>query len=224
MLIHRLPAGQPVAVARSRCPSCGVALAARDLVPLVSYAVLGGRCRRCGAAIGRFHFAVELAAIAVVLAAVAIEPDPGRLWLDCGFGWALLTLGWIDGRHMLLPDALTLPLIPLGLLATLLRSPEDLTAHAAGAIVGYAAFRGIALAYRAWRGREGLGRGDAKLLAAAGAWVGLAALPTVIFGGALVSLVLAVLRSRGTGLRATLAVPFGQGLCLAAWAVWLLGV
>ena len=219
VLIDRLPVGRPVALARSQCDACGATLPPRDLVPLVSFWLLRGRCRMCGAPIRRFHLAVELVALGIAGAAVVAEPDASRLWLDCGLGWALLALGWIDARHMLLPDVLTLPLIPLGLLATLLRAPEETTEHAAAAALGYLAFRGIAAGYRRWRGREGLGQGDAKLLAAAGAWVGLEGLPWVVGLGALAALLLAVLRRRT--LHRMLAVPLGEGLCLAFWAVWL---
>ena len=92
---------------------------------------------------------------------------------------------------MLLPDALTLPLILAGLGATLLYDPADITEHAAAAAAGYLAFRAIEIAYRRLRGRDGLGQGDAKLMAAAGAWLGLAPLPTVVFMAAVFGLAIA---------------------------------
>ncbi len=220
VLIQRLPAGRPVALSRSACDACATRLAARDLVPVLSWIVLRGRCRSCGAAIGLFPPAVELAAMAVVGVAALLDDDPSRLWLDCALGWALLTLAWIDARHMRLPDILTLPLIPAGLIVALVRDPDELLDRTSATIVGYLAFRAIALGYRAWRGRDGLGQGDAKLLAGAGAWVGLALLADVVLGGAVITLGAALLRPGGK-LTAASAVPFGPGLCLALWLVWL---
>ncbi|MDO9712286.1 prepilin peptidase [Paracraurococcus lichenis] len=223
VLIRRLPEGRPVAWARSCCEACGGVLAARDLVPLASYLALRGRCRGCGAPIGGFHPAVELAALGLAaVAALAIPADAPRLWLACGLGWVLLALGWIDWERMLLPDLLTLPLIPAGLAVTLALAPQDLTAHALGAVLGYAAFRGLALLYRALRGREGLGEGDAKLLAVAGAWLGWPGLPDVVLLAALLGLALAGLQALRRGrLDAAARLPFGPCLALALWLLWL---
>ena len=91
-----------------------------ELIPLVSAAMLGMRCRWCRARIPVAHVAVELACLAIAAWAVLIAPDTLSVWLDCVLGWTLLTLAWIDWEHMLLPDALTLPLILAGLGATLL--------------------------------------------------------------------------------------------------------
>ena len=223
VLIRRLPEGRPVAWARSACEACGAAIAARDLVPLGSFLALRGRCRACAAPIAGFHPAVELAALGVAcLAALAVPDDPARLWAGCGLGWALLALAWIDWDHLLLPDALTLPLVPAGLAATLWLAPEALAAHAAGAALGYGAFRGFAWAYRRLRGREGLGRGDAKLFAAAGAWLGWEALPTSLLVAALAGLGMAgLLALRRGGLDPGARLPFGPCLAFAIWLCWL---
>jgi len=219
VLVRRLPLGMPVAMDRSHCEGCGAALAPRDLVPLISYAALRGRCRRCGRAIGRFHPAIELAALAV--AAWAVWADPDAAWPDCVLGWGLLALAWIDWDHMRLPDALTLPLIPAGLAVAWWEDPGLATDHATAAAAGYLLFRGIAWTYRRLRGREGLGQGDAKLLAVAGAWVGVAGLPWVLLGGALAGLLLAA--ARGHKALAGAPVPFGPPLALALWIVRLHG-
>lgn len=219
VLIARLPQGRPVALARSACPHCHRRLGPAELVPLLSYAVQRGRCRGCGAPIGRFHPAVELAATAVAACAVAADGQP---WWDCVLGWALLALAWIDWRHFSLPDALTLPLIPAGLLAACHTAPDTLGDHALGALTGYAAFRALALGYRVLRKREGLGHGDAKLLAAGGAWLGWQALPQVILLAALAGIALTLLRRpSGTRLSAATAVPFGPALALAIFALRL---
>ncbi|MBS0561861.1 MAG: prepilin peptidase, partial [Proteobacteria bacterium] len=127
-----------------------------------------------------------------------------------------------DWEHLLLPDALTLPLALGGLAATWALEPEALTDHAAAAALGYGALRLLGAAYRRLRGRDGLGQGDAKLVCAAGAWVGLAGLPWAITGaGALGLLMAAALRLRGTEIGTATRLPFGTPLALAIWLVWL---
>jgi len=183
VLIRRWPAGRPVAYGRSCCDHCGAPLAPRDLVPLVSWLLARGRCRRCKAPIGEFYPLVELAALGVVVWAGTLDTE-AALWLDCLLGWGLLTLAWIDAEHLLLPDILTLPLILFGLGAAWYLRWPPLVDAAAGAAVGYLSFRLLALAYRWLRGRDGLGAGDAKLLAAGGAWLGWQALGDVVLGAA----------------------------------------
>lgn len=222
VLVRRLPRGAPVAAARSACESCGAPLGPLDLIPLLSALVLRGRCRHCGARFAPFHWWIELAATAVAAIAVAVGGGPAAVWAGCLLGWTLLALGWIDLDHFRLPDVLTLPLLLAGLGVTVLLDPGDAYAHAAAAAVGYLLLRGLALGYRAWRGREGLGAGDAKLLAAAGAWVGPDGLPTVLLLAGLFGLALALtLRLRGQAMTATTALPFGPGLAAAMWLVWL---
>ncbi len=225
VLIRRLPAGQPIVLARSACAACGHRLGVRDLVPVVSYLVLRGRCRRCGAPIGVFLPAVELAAAAVALWAALTLTGPGWVWASCVLGWTLLALGWIDAGHMMLPDVLTQPLLLAGLGATLLLDPEDITDHALGAVAGYVVFRAVALGYRAWRGRTGLGGGDARLLAAAGAWLGWQALPWVVLEASVAGIAAAlVARLLGRRISGTTALPFGPFIAAAVWVVWLYGV
>ena len=224
VLIRRLPAGRPVALARSACEACGATLAAQDMVPLASFAALRGRCRACGAAIGWFHPAIELAAVLVAAWAASVDHAPGLLWAGCGLGWALLALAWIDCEHMVLPDALTLPLVLAGLGVTWLAAPSAIGDSALGALAGYLALRGLALGYRRLRGRDGLGEGDAKLLAASGAWLGWAALPRVVLIGAVAGLALAgVQAARGRRPHGATALPFGPCLALGTWLVWLYG-
>jgi leader peptidase (prepilin peptidase)/N-methyltransferase len=225
VLIRRLPAGQPIVLARSACAACGHRLSVRDLVPVVSYLVLRGRCRRCRAPIGVFHPAIELAALAVALWAALTLTEPGWVWASCVLGWTLLVLAWIDGGHMMLPDVLTLPLLLAGLGATLLLDPEDAADHALGAALGYFAFLGVAALYRAWRGRTGLGGGDAKLLAAAGAWLGWQALPWVVLEASVAGIAAALIsRLLGRRVSGTTALPFGPFIAAAVWLVWLYGV
>ncbi|HEY3912037.1 MAG TPA: A24 family peptidase [Stellaceae bacterium] len=222
VLVRRLPESRPIIWARSQCEGCGAALRPRDLVPLVSWLATRGRCRFCRIPLGHFYPAIELAAVAVALVAATVDGGAAA-WLDCLLGWWLLTLAWIDARHWLLPDALTLPLVLAGLIAALAFDSEGLLDRALGAAAGYLALRAIALLYRALRGREGLGEGDAKLLAASGAWVGASGLPQVVLIAALAGLIVAAgLRLAGFRLGPRSALPFGPFLALATWLVWLL--
>jgi leader peptidase (prepilin peptidase)/N-methyltransferase len=222
VLVVRLPASRTVVWGRSACEACHRRLAARDMIPIVSFLALRGRCRSCGTPIGRLHLWIELAALAVAASAAIRAPGPGALWADCVLGWGLLALAWIDARTQLLPDALTLPLLLAGLAATYWLDPAALGNHALAALLGYGAFALIALVYRLLRGRDGLGGGDAKLLAVAGAWLGVAPLPWVVLVAALLGLAgAAVLAARGQVMRATTALPFGPFLALAIWIMRL---
>jgi leader peptidase (prepilin peptidase)/N-methyltransferase len=223
VVIERLPAGRPVVLGRSCCDACGATLGVRDLVPLASWLARRGRCGHCGARLSAFYPAIELAALAVALSA-ALVLSGWLLLVSCALGWLLLTLAVIDLRHFLLPDVLTLPLIPVGLALAWLLDPGLVPGHMIGAAVGFASFALVGLAYRHLRGREGLGLGDAKLLAGAGAWLGWQALPGLVLIAAVSALALALAGALAGGrLSATTRVAFGSHLALAFWLVWLLG-
>ena len=130
----------------------------------------------------------------------------------------LAAASWIDARRLILPDVLTLPLIAAGLALAWLQPPE-LATRAIGAMAGFAAFALIAELYRRLRGRDGLGLGDAKLLAGAGAWLGWEALPSVVLIGAVAGLVFALLKRPA----ADRPIPFGPFLALGFWLVWRFG-
>jgi leader peptidase (prepilin peptidase)/N-methyltransferase len=136
----------------------------------------------------------------------------------------LLALSWIDWRHMILPDVLTLPLLLAGLGVALFLDPGNIVDHAAGAAIGYLLFIGVAWAYRRTRGRDGLGEGDAKLLAAAGAWVTWSGLAQVMLIAAVVGLLVALAGSlAGKKFGAQTALPFGPCLAVGIWLVWMYG-
>jgi leader peptidase (prepilin peptidase)/N-methyltransferase len=219
----RLPAGRPIVLARSACPACGRRLEAREMVPLLSWVASRGRCRTCGAAIDPIHPLVEALAVVVALWAwLALEPP--LAWAGTGLGWALLAAAAADVRHRVLPDAIVLPLAVAGLAATWAFDASAALDHVVGAAVGGFAFLAIREAYRALRRREGLGLGDVKLAAAAGAWVGWAPLPDVVLIAALGGLIIALVRwLGGAPLDRYARLPFGPFLCLGIWLVWLHG-
>jgi leader peptidase (prepilin peptidase) / N-methyltransferase len=218
----RIPEGRPLLWARSQCESCGHVLAARELVPLASFVWLKGRCLMCGAPIGAFSLVMELAAIAVVAWAATLEASTGIFVASCIFGWMLLLLAAIDWRVQLLPDLVTLPLALAGLAASFLLPLGPWRDHAIGAAAGFVALALIAWVYHRLRKREGLGLGDAKLLAAIGAWVGWQALPAVVLAGSVLGLLFALALSLyGLRLRMSDRLPFGVFLSAGGWLVWL---
>lgn len=210
---------------RSRCPTCAAPIRAADLVPVVSYLVLRGRCRSCGARIALRYPLVEIAGAAACLAALAVFGLSLEAALAAAFLLSLIALAAIDQETGYLPEALTLPAIALGLGANAFGLFATPLAAVIGAAAGYAAFFAIALGYRKVRGREGLGLGDAALFAAIGAWSGWGALAPTAFLAALTGLAgaLASALLAGRRLTATTALPFGPALAAAGAAMFLLG-
>jgi len=231
LLADRLPRGEPVALARSRCRACGGVLRWHELVPLVSWLAQRGRCRRCGATIPAGLVQAELVGLGFGLGAAFLAPTPLAALIGALFMWCLLALALADLRFFRLPDPLTAVLAVLGLGLMLAGDgsgwpawPERLADAALGAVAGGGSFLALRLGYRALAGREGMGLGDVKLMAGIGAGLGVAALPMVALLAGVSALVVAGLRAwrRGRGLRRTGRVPFGAFLALAAAAVWLL--
>jgi leader peptidase (prepilin peptidase)/N-methyltransferase len=222
-MVGRTAAGQGFVGGRSCCETCRHRLGPAELIPLVSYAIQRGRCRACGAPIRPFHLYIELAALLVPAAALLADEDGATLAAGCVLGWALLALGWIDSLTLRLPDALTMPLVLAGLAEALWLEPEAMTDRAWGAAIGYVSFRALAWGYRLLRGREGLGQGDAKLLAAAGAWVGAGMLAYVVLGAALAGLLFAgAMVLAGRRIDGSTRLPFGPFLAAGIWSVWLM--
>ncbi len=222
-ILMRWPREESVLAGRSRCDGCGRTLGALELVPILSWLARRGRCGTCGARIDARHVAIELAAAAIGLVAALAFPWPMAL-ATAVFGWWLLILAALDVEHHWLPDALTLPLIPAGLVVAWLALGPPLSDRLAGAVVGGLTLWLIALAYRAVRGREGMGGGDPKLMAGIGAWLGLFNLPFVLLGASLLGLLsIGAMAARGVQVNAVTRLPLGALLAVAAWAVWLAG-
>ena len=223
VLVKRLPRGEHVALSRSRAPCCGHVLGWRDLVPILSWLVLGRRCRFCRAPISPFYPAIEIAAtVAVAWGATVVSG--WIIWPTAILAWILLALALIDAEQGILPDVLTLPMIAAGLGAAWLIAPVGIAYHLAGAAAGYLAFEAVRHTYRWVRGWEGLGKGDSKLLAASGAWVTATGLPSVVLYASVAALICALFRrADGKDVTARTAFPFGPFLALGTWAVWLYG-
>lgn len=223
VVVARIPAGESVARGRSACPACGHRLGWRDLVPLVSWLLQRGTCRYCGQAVSWTYPAIELAALGVAVWSLAVTPG-WLAWVSSALGWCLIALAVIDARHLLLPDEITLPLIPAGLAVAWAVDPSRLLDHAVGAAAGFLIVSGLRWAYAKVRRREGIGLGDAKLLAAAGAWVSWEGVPGVLLVGAAAALVGHVAWALQDG-RGVLGreLPFGPYLAGALWIIWLYG-
>lgn len=229
VIVIRIPLGEGIIAGRSKCRSCGHKLNALDLMPFFGWFFLGGKCRYCGKPISPIYPILEWAALGVFFWAY-FQVLPGYLWAGCLLGWVLITLSAIDMRHYLLPNSLTLPLIFLGLGFTGFYFPESLFDAIVGAVAGYGLFAFIRWAYLHFRHIEALGLGDAKLLAAAGAWVGWQGLPNIILLASVMGLLVGVIffamgkRSSVNGQSLhRMKLPFGPFLALAFWLTWLYG-
>jgi len=221
-ILVRWPAGRSVAGGRSACDVCGAALGPLELIPLLSWLVRRGRCRRCGAAIDPRHVAIELAAALIGLVAALAHPLPLAL-VTAMLGWWLLLVAALDLEHQWLPDLLTLPLLALGLLAGWAGFGPPLAERAAGALIGWAVLAAIAFLYQRLRSREGMGGGDPKMFGAIGAWLGAWNLPAILLGAGLLGLAAVLaMRLRGQAVTATSRLPLGSLMALAAWPAWLL--
>ncbi len=202
-------------VPRSACPSCGHPISALENIPVVSWLALRGRCRACGARISPRYPIVEIAGGLLAVAAIAaFGPTPKGL-AACVMLWTLLALALIDADTQYLPDDLTLPLLWAGLIANLFGLFAPLASAVIGAVAGYLSLWAVYWAFKLIRGKEGMGYGDFKLLAALGAWLGWKMLPLVILlssvAGAIIGIALIAFRGRDH----TVPLPFGPYLAIA---------
>ena len=167
---------------RSQCPQCGHRLGALENIPVLSYMFLRGRCAACKHPISSRYPIVELITAALTVAAVVRFGVGAEGLAACVYLWMLVALTFIDFDTQLLPDNLTLPLLWTGLLANLLGAVPSVTLRDAviGAIAGYLILWGVYWAFKLIRGKEGMGYGDFKLLAALGAWLGWKSLVPIV--------------------------------------------
>ena len=207
----------------SRCPHCAHKIRAWENLPVISYLFLGGKCSSCKAPISKRYPIVELAC-GLLSAFIA--------W-HFGFGWqaaAMLVLAWgllamslIDADHQLLPDALVLPLLWLGLIVNTFGLFTNLHDALWGAVAGYMSLWLVFWLFKLVTGKEGMGYGDFKLLAMLGAWGGWQILPLTILLSSLVGAVLGLIMLRLRNATTSTPIPFGPYLAIAGWIALLWG-
>lgn len=209
-------------VPRSQCPTCGHKITALENIPVVSYLVLGGKCRGCKTPISIQYPLIETAT-AMLSMLVAWRVGYGiELLALLGFTWVLIALFMIDAKTMLLPDALTYPLLWAGLLLNLNSMFVPLTDAVLGATFGYLSLWSVFHLFKLLTGKEGMGYGDFKLLAAVGAWGGWQILPFVIFGSSAFGAIFGILWMIAKRSRDSLPMPFGPWLAMAGFVaiIW----
>ena len=208
---------------RSRCPSCGHAIRWHENIPVLSWLRLRGRCAGCGTRISSRYPLVELGT-AALFAAVAwrIGPTPVAL-LWCGFVAVLVALAGIDWDTTFLPDDLTLPLLWAGLVAAALGWTLPLPEALWGAVAGYLSLWSVYWLFKLATGKEGMGYGDFKLLAALGAWLGLKMVLPIVLAASLVGALVGIAMKLSASLREGRYVPFGPFLAGGALLVLLAG-
>ena len=212
-----------LSVPNSHCPHCKTPIKPWHNIPVLSYLLLGAKCASCGVGISPRYPAIELTTGLMTLALAWFFPPSAALLGAMLLTWALVALTMIDIDQQLLPDDITLPLMWLGLLFNLWGSFVPIEEAVIGAMAGYLSLWSVYWLFKLLTGKEGMGYGDFKLLAALGAWLGWQALPIIILlsslVGAVCGIALMVLKSRGRDV----PIPFGPYLAAAGWIALLWG-
>lgn len=210
-------------VPASRCPHCGHKIKPWENIPVVSYLFLRGKCSNCKASISVRYPLIELV---TGLLSVAVIYYVGVDWNGLAaliFTWSLIALTMIDFDTYLLPDDITLPLLWIGLIANSFGAFADLSSAVWGAIAGYLALWSVYKLFKLVTGKEGMGYGDFKLLAALGAWMGWQMLPQIILLSSLVGAVIGISMIVIRGRDKNIPIPFGPYLAIAGWIAFVWG-
>ena len=212
-----------LATPASSCPHCGHSIRWWENIPVISYILLRGKCASCKTPISIQYPAIEAitAAMSLVVAwrfGVSIQTAGGLL-----FTWTLIALTMIDVHKQLLPDNLTLPLLWLGMIFALFDTYTSLQASVTGAIAGYMVLWTVFHLFRLVTGKEGMGFGDFKLLAAMGAWMGWTLLPQIILVSSVVGAIAGSIMLVVGKARRQQPIPFGPYLAIAGWIALLWG-
>jgi len=208
---------------RSRCPKCNHEITALENIPILSYLVLGGKCSQCNTTISARYPLIEL--LTGFLSGL-VAWHFGFEWACLGallLTWSLITLSFIDIDYQLLPDSITLPLMWLGIIFSFFGVYTDLHASVIGAIAGYLSLWLVFHGFKLVTGKEGMGYGDFKLLAALGAWLGWSLLPTIVLLSSLVGAIIGISMIFFRGHQRDIPIPFGPYLAAAGWIALMWG-
>jgi leader peptidase (prepilin peptidase)/N-methyltransferase len=214
---EELPA-QPaynLVVPRSQCPSCGHQIKASENVPLLSWLVLGGKCSACKAPIAVRYPIVEMLGAALAVLAIYYFGATLKGAAACVFLWSLLALTCIDFDTQLLPDGITLPLMWGGLIVNLWGAFVPINTAVIGAVAGYLSLWSIYWLFKIIRGKEGMGYGDFKLMAALGAWLGWQMLPLIVLLSSVVGAAIGISLIVFKGRDHNIPLAFGPYLAIA---------
>jgi leader peptidase (prepilin peptidase)/N-methyltransferase len=208
VVAHRVPRGESIVAPRSRCSGCGTQIEARDNIPVVSWLVLRGRCRHCGARISPFYPLLELGlAVGFVAALLAFEDEPAEIALACVFLFTLAVVTVTDLELRIIPNRVLLPAAVIGIALIAAFAPDTLAERAISGAAAFGLLFVVALAYP-----QGMGMGDVKLAAVLGLYLGRAVAPAMLIGFALGALYGAILIARHGAEARKRAVPFGPFL------------
>lgn len=210
-------------VPASRCPHCGHKIRPWENIPVISYLILRGKCSGCAAKISIRYPSIELVTGVLSVATIYYVGINWNGLAALVFTWSLIALTMIDFDTYLLPDDITLPLLWLGLIVNSFHLFTNLPSALWGAIAGYVSLWSVYKLFKLLTGKEGMGYGDFKLLAALGAWMGWQMLPQIILlsslVGAVIGIGLIVIRGRDRNI----PIPFGPYLAIAGWIAFVWG-
>lgn len=216
VVIHRVPLGESVVKPRSRCPSCAETIAWYDNLPVLSWVLLRGRCRRCGAGISARYPFIELITMLIAMVLFARFGLSPAFVVQFVFCCALIVIAYIDLDHQIIPDKISLPGIVLGLLVAIPGGLPALTDALLGVLLGGGLLLTVAWVYERATGREGMGGGDVKLLAMIGAFLGWQGVLLTLLLGSLLGSAIGIVLMTSRGADRKLAIPFGPFLSLGA--------
>ena len=210
---------QPLSLAspRSHCPDCGTQLKALHNIPILSYCFLRGRCSNCGSLISVQYPLIELLSAFVTAYILTVYGISEKALFSLIFTYSLIVLAVIDMREQILPDQITLPLVWVGLIASILGYWSNPTSAIIGASLGYLSLWSVMHLFKWITGKEGMGYGDFKLNAAIGAWLGWQMMPTVILVSSFLGAIIGLFAIIFLGHDRRSPFAFGPYLCLAGW-------
>lgn len=203
----------------SSCPHCGHEIRAWQNIPVLSYLYQKGCCTHCRERISPRYWMVEILTMIISILVVLQYPNPIQLSFALLLSWGLIALIFIDAETQLLPDVLTLPLMWLGITAGLFDLFVSLETSVIGAMIGYLSLWTVFWLFKLFMGKEGMGYGDFKLLAAVCAFQGAFMLPIILFMASIVGLIVAIFNRVGFGV----AMAFGPYLAIAGWVTFMYG-